>query len=98
MTAPLSTKEIHSTEDESENKTTITRNLPSGSNIYETLTTRIKVNKDGTTKKTVIAGQMANITTRKREYDANEDATEVKRSGKAAGQKHQQHLKPRFWG
>ena len=51
----VSTKEIHmfkgSTEDESENKTTITRNLPSGSNIYETLTTRIKVNKDGTTKK-----------------------------------------------
>ena len=79
----VSTKEIHifkdSTEDESENKTTITRNLPSGSNIYETLTTRIKVNKDGTTKKTVITGQMANITTRKREYDANEDATEVKR-------------------
>ena len=35
----VSTKEIHifkdSTEDESENKTTITRNLPSGSNIYE---------------------------------------------------------------
>ena len=79
----VSTKEIHifkdSTEDESENKTTITRNLPSGSNIYETLTTRIKVNKDGTTKKTVITGQMANITTRKREYDANEDSTEVKR-------------------
>ena len=30
-------------------------------------------------KKTVITGQMANITTRKREYDANKDATEVKR-------------------
>ena len=63
----ISLKIAPSTEDESENKTTITRNLPSGSNIYETLTTRIKVNKDGTTKKTVITGQMANITTGKRD-------------------------------
>ena len=67
------------TEDVSENKTTITRNLPSGRNIFETQTTKITFNKDGTTKKSVIIGQTANITTRKREHDANEDPSEVKR-------------------
>ena len=69
----------NSIEDESEIKTTITRNSPSGPNIFETQTTKIKVNKDGTTKRIVVTGQMANITTRKREYDANEDVIEVKR-------------------
>ena len=30
-------------------------------------------------RQTVITGQIANITTRKRQYDANEDVSEVKR-------------------
>ena len=63
-----------------QNVVTLTRNLPSGPNIFETQTTKLKVQKDGTTKKTVITGQVANITTRKRESDNNtDDATGVKR-------------------
>ena len=53
------------TEDVSENKTTITRNLPSGPNIFETQTTKITLNKNGTTKKSVIIEQTANITPEK---------------------------------
>ena len=46
---------------------TVTRNLPSGQNIFETTTTKYALQKDGTKKKIVVKGQVANITTRKRE-------------------------------
>ena len=58
---------------------TVTRNLPSGQNIFETTTTKYALQKDGTKKKIVVKGQVANITTRKRESDESGDLTEVKR-------------------
>ena len=67
------------TEEHFKDTTTVTRNLPSGQNIFETTTTKYALQKDGTTKKIVIKGQVANITTRKRESDESEDSTEVKR-------------------
>ena len=67
-------------EDNSENMITLTRELPSGPNIFETQTTKVKVQKNGKIKKTVIIGQVANITTRKRDSDNDtDDATAVKR-------------------
>ena len=58
-------------------ETTVTKNLPSGENIFETTTTKYALQKDGTTKKIVVKAQVANITTRKRESDG--DSSEVKR-------------------
>ena len=59
---------------------TVTRNLPSGQNIFETTTTKYVLQKDGTKKKIVVKGQVANITTRKRESESESgDLTEVKR-------------------
>ena len=55
-------------ENNSENMITLTRELPSGPNIFETQTTKLKVQKDGKIKKTVIIGQVANITTRKKRF------------------------------
>ena len=57
----------------------MTQNLPSGQNIFETTTTKFALQKDGTTKKIVVKGQVANITTRKRDLDESEDSTGVKR-------------------
>ena len=39
---------------------TVTRNLPSGQNIFETTTTKYALQKDGTKKKIVVKGQVAN--------------------------------------
>ena len=59
--------------------TVLTRNLSPGQNIFETTTTKFVLQKDGTTKKVVVKGQVANITSRKRESDESGDSTEVKR-------------------
>ena len=62
-----------------EEHVTVTRNLPSGQNIFETITTKYALQKDGTKKKIVVKGQAANITKRKRESGESGDLTGVKR-------------------
>lgn len=80
------------TEEHFKDITTVTRNLPSGQNIFETKTTKYALQKDGTTKKIVIKGQVANITTRKRDLDESGDQTEVKRKVSEAERRHAKNV------
>ena len=86
-------KDAKDAKEADQNVVTLTRKLPSGPNIFETQTTKLKVQKDGTIKKTVITGQVAYITTRKRDSDNNtDDATAVKRKLGEAERRQAQNI------